>query len=103
MRLSGAQALKGKPQGRPKGGWKSELQTWWGHPGRPGSGLTLTKYMVGDGTGIVNSGGEGGAGSDGPDSSLAAGAVGAEGAVSILGVEIAGVCPEAGGEVDFPL
>ena len=59
--------------------------------------------MGGDGTGISNSAGEGGSGAVGPDTSLAAGAVGAEGAVSILGVEIAGVCPEAGGEVDFPL
>jgi len=54
--------------------------------------------MGGDGTGIVNSGGEGGTGADGPDSSWAAGAVGAEGAVSTLGGEIAGVCPETGGE-----
>ena len=58
----------------------------------------LTKYLGGDGPGVVNSGGERGAGADGPDSSWAAGAVGALGAVSPLGGEIAGVWPEAGGE-----
>ena len=67
-------------------------------PSRRDRPWTFTKYMVGDGTGVVNSGGEGGAGIDGPDSSWAAGAVGGEGAVSTLGGEVAGVCPEAGGE-----
>lgn len=67
-------------------------------PSRRARPWMFTKYMGGDGTGIVNSGGEGGTGADGPDSSWAAGAVGAEGAVSTLGGEIAGVCPETGGE-----
>ena len=57
----------------------------------------FTKYRGGDGTGVVNSGGDGGAGADGPASFRAVGAVAAEGAVSPLG-EGAGVCPEAGGE-----
>ena len=71
-------------------------------PSRRASSWTFTKYKGGDGTGISNSAGEGGSGAVGPDSSLAAGAVGADGAVSTLGGEVAGVCPEASGEGGGP-
>ena len=63
----------------------------------------FTKYMGGDGTGVFNSGGERGSGADGPDNSLASGTVGAAGAVSTLGGEVAGVCPEAGGAGGGPI
>jgi len=67
-------------------------------PSRRARLWVLTKYIGGDGVGVVNSGGERGVGADGPDSSWAAGAMGAEGAVFPLGGAIAGVCPEPGGE-----
>jgi hypothetical protein len=67
-------------------------------PARRANSWTFTKYKGGDVTGVFISGGEGGSGAVGPDSSLAAGAVGADGAVSPLGGEVAGVCPEASGE-----
>ena len=67
-------------------------------PSRRARLWTLTKYMGGDGVGVVTFGGEGVAGNDGTAGSWAAGAMGAEGAVSTLGGGVAGVCPEAGGE-----
>jgi hypothetical protein len=60
--------------------------------------LTFTEYRGIDGAGVVSSGGAGVAGNDGTAAFWATGAWGAEGAVSTLGGEVAGVCPEAGGE-----
>jgi hypothetical protein len=70
--------------------WSVKLRVAiWGadmvRPSRRARLWVLTKYIGGDGVGVVNSGGERGFGADGPDSSWAAGAVGAEGVVSPLG------------------
>jgi len=54
--------------------------------------------MGGDGVGVVTFGGEGVVGSDRTAGSWAAGALGAEGVVATSGGEVAGVCPETGGE-----
>lgn len=65
-------------------------------PSRSARLWTLTKYMGGDGVGVVTFGGKGVAGSAGTAVSGDAGAVGADGAVSALGIEVAaGVCSEA--------
>jgi hypothetical protein len=59
---------------------------------------TFTEYRGSDGAGVVSSGGAGVAGNNGTAGSWATGAWGADGAGSTLGGEVAGVCPEAGGE-----
>ena len=60
---------------------------------RPGM---FTKYLGGDGVGVVTSGGEGVSGADGTAVSWTAGAVRDDGAVSAVGLgAAAGVCFEA--------